>query len=140
MVVKVRRERPDQRRHHRLTAPLYVTIGPHTLRAADWSLGGLRLEGYPDRIPELGEAVEMNIALPYQSFAISFEARGEIVRRDPRTGMFALKFTELGERELRILEHFVEELVRGSMTDIEDTIQRIDVPVTPVSTKPESTP
>ncbi|MEZ5776179.1 MAG: HlyD family efflux transporter periplasmic adaptor subunit [Hyphomicrobiaceae bacterium] len=140
MVVKVRRERPDQRRHHRLTAPLYVTIGPHTLRAADWSLGGLRLEGYPDRIPELGEAVEMNIALPYQSFAISFEARGEIVRRDPRTGMFALKFTELGERELRILEHFVEELVRGSMTDIEDTIQRIDVPVTPVSTKPDVNP
>ena len=38
MSVKVRRERPDQRRHHRVTAPLYVTLAGHTQRAADWSL------------------------------------------------------------------------------------------------------
>ena len=38
------------------------------------------------------------------------------------------------------MEHFVENIVRGSMTSAEDTIRRIDTPVTPVSTKPDKNP
>jgi multidrug resistance efflux pump len=36
------------------------------------------------------------------------------------------------------MQHFIEELVRGSMVDVEDTIQRIDVPVTPASLEPDT--
>ncbi|MEZ5854190.1 MAG: HlyD family efflux transporter periplasmic adaptor subunit [Hyphomicrobiaceae bacterium] len=35
------------------------------------------------------------------------------------------------------MSHFLEELVRGTMVDAEDTIQRIDVPVTPASLEPD---
>ena len=140
MPVRVRRERPDQRRHHRVTAPLLVTVGGRTLRAADWSLGGLRVEGFPDAVPAPGDDVALKLALPFQGFDVGFDAKGEVVRSDPATGMFALKFTELGERERELMQHFIEELVRGSMSDIADTIQRIDVPVTPVSTAPDVNP
>ena len=140
MSVTVRRERPDQRRHHRVTAPLHVTVGGHTLRAADWSLGGLRVEGHPGPIPAPGTAISLDLSLPFQGFNVAFTAEGEVVRNDTAKGMFALKFTRLGEREQELMQHFVEELVRGSMSDVADTIQRIDVPITPVSTKPDPSP
>ena len=140
MSVKVRRERPDQRRHHRVTAPLFVTYGGETLRAADWSLGGLRLEGYGGAVPAPGDKIALKLSMPFQGFDVAFAATGEVVRNHPANGMFALRFTELGERELELMRHFIEELVRGSMSDVADTIQRIDLPVTPVSTAPDVNP
>jgi multidrug resistance efflux pump len=140
MSVKVVRERPDQRRHHRVTAPLFVTLGTHTVRAADWSLGGLRVEAYPGPSPAVGDSVDLRLTLPFQGFDVACAAIGEIVRIDPSRGMFALKFTQLGQREEQLMRHFLEELVRGSMVDVADTIQRIDVPITPVSTAPDASP
>jgi len=140
MAVTVRRERPDQRRHHRVTAPLLVTAGEYCLRAADWSLGGLRLDNYPGPIPESGTTLDLKLSLPFQGFDVSMAVTGEVVRSDPENRMFAVKFTKLGERERELMRHFIEELVRGSMSDIADTIQRIDVPVTPVSTAPDVNP
>lgn len=140
MAVKVRRERPDQRRHHRVTAPLFVTIDGQKLKAADWSLGGLRLEGFRGESPKPLQVLELVLTLPFQGFDVTFEAKGEVVRTNAQTGMLALRFTELGERERELMSHFLEELVRGSMVDVEDTIQRIDVPVTPASLKPDPNP
>ena len=137
MAVKVKRERPDQRRHHRVTAPLNVSVGGHVLRAADWSLGGLRIEAYPDEVPAVGADLNLQLTLPFQGFDVSFHAKSQVVRNDPATAMFAVMFTEIGERERELMQHFIEELVRGSMVDVEDTIQRIDVPVTPASLEPD---
>ena len=140
MSVKVKRERADQRRHHRVTAPIYVDVSGHRLRAADWSLGGLRLEGFPGQVPVVGEEVQLQLTLPFQGFDVSFDAKLECVRNDPAAQMFAGRFTVLGERERELMSHFIEELIRGSMVDVEDTIQRIDVPVTPASLQPDTSP
>lgn len=137
MAVKVKRERPDQRRHHRVTAPLFVTIAGHSVRAADWSLGGLRIEEFPGELPGIGAEIPLSLSLPFQGFDVGFEAKAEVVRTNTSTSSFALRFTELGERERELMQHFIEELVRGSMSDVEDTIQRIDVPVTPASLEPD---
>ena len=138
MGVKIKRERPDQRRHHRVTAPLYVGVGVHTVRAADWSLGGLRLDEFPGALPPIGSEIDLKLSLPFQGFDVAFGARGRVVRRNEQQRMVALQFTELGERERELMQHFLEELVRGSMSDVEDTIQRIDVPVTPASLQPDT--
>ena len=136
MGVTVKRERPDQRRHHRVSAPFYVAYGGHKLRCTDWSLGGFRLDRYPGVVPDPGEQLELNFSLPFQGFDVSFEAVAEVVRTDAESGMFACRFTGLGEREAELMTHFLEELVRGAMSDVADTIQRIDVPVTPASLEP----
>ncbi len=136
MGVKVKRERPDQRRHHRVTAPLYVAVGGHTMRATDWSLGGLRVDEYPGPLPVLGQEVDLHLSLPFQGFDVSFTCKAEVVRNDTTLQMFSVQFTELGERERELMQHFLEELVRGAMVDVQDTIQRIDVPVTPASLEP----
>jgi multidrug resistance efflux pump len=142
MAVQVKRERPDQRRHHRVTAPLFVRVlgTGHKLRAHDWSLGGLRVDGYPGELPELGNEIGLQITLPFQGFDITFEAEGKVVRRVPAQASFAIEFTKLGERETSLMAHFIEDLVRGMMSPAEDTIQRIDVPITPVSTEPDPNP
>ena len=137
MAVKIRRERPDQRRHHRVTAPLYVEVGGQSHRASDWSLGGLRVDGFDGDLPGIGSEIPLGLMLPFQGFDVSFGVKAEIVRLNRATKMFAVRFTEIGERERELMSHFIEELVRGSMVDVEDTIQRIDVPVTPASLEPD---
>ena len=137
MSVKVKRERPDQRRHHRVTAPLFVGVDGTRLRATDWSLGGLRLDGYPGDLPSPGMEKSFHLTLPFQGFDVSFDVKAEIVRAFGETKTVAVRFTEIGERERELMQHFIEELVRGSMSDVEDTIQRIDVPVTPAKLEPD---
>ena len=110
------------------------------MRAADWSLGGLRVEGFPEAIPDLGSEVQLQLTLPFQGFDVSFDAKGECVRAEAAIGMFAVRFTALGERERELMSHFIEELIRGSMVNVEDTIQRIDVPVTPAALTPDVSP
>lgn len=136
MSVKVKRERADQRRHHRVTAPLYVEFGGERYKAADWSLGGLRIDGIDGQLPEPGSRHPVHLTLPFQGFDVSFDAAVEVVRTIEETAGFAATFAELGERERELMQHFVEELVRGSMVEVQDTIQRIDVPVTPASLEP----
>jgi len=140
MAVKIKMERPDQRRHHRITAPLFVGVDGHRIRATNWSIGGLRVDGYPGALPDVGKSLSLSLTIPFQGFNVSFEAGAEVVRIDAATRMFAVRFTELGERERELMSHFVEELVRGAMSDVEDTIQRIDVPVTPASLAPDPSP
>ena len=140
MSVKIKRERPDQRRHHRVTAPLFVGVDGYSVRATDWSLGGLRIDDYPGDLPVPGDDLSLQLTLPFQGFDVSFVAKAEVVRNDPASAMFAVRFSEIGERERELMQHFIEELVRGAMSDVEDTIQRIDVPVTPASLEPDVKP
>lgn len=138
MTVKVRRERPDQRRHHRVTAPLFLRVGDGpVVRARDWSLGGIRVDDYPEDLPKVGSEVELSVTLPFQGFDISFVAKARIIRSLPDIKSFAAEFTELGDREQQLLHHFVEDLVKGAMSEVAESIQRIDVPITPVSTEPD---
>jgi len=134
MALVIEYEKPDQRRHYRVTAPLFVVFNDQKYRAVDWSLGGLRLEGIKGSLPDIGDLVEVEITLPYQDFKITFEAVLEIVRHVP--GGFGAQFKSLGEREQGLMSHFIDEIVRGSMTDVKETLARMDVPLTPVSTKP----
>lgn len=110
------------------------------IRAHDWSLGGVRVDRYPYDMPELGQALTVEITLPFQGFDINFYAEGRVIRIIPDLRSFAIEFTKLGERESSLMAHFIEDLVRGVMSPTEETIQRIDVPITPVSTEPDPNP
>ncbi len=136
--MKIVRERPCQRLQHRVTAPLWVAWRHQVIRAADWSLSGLRLDGVPVDELAVGDQVDLRLSLPFQGFDVGFVAGAEVVRM--AADMVAFRLIRVGERERNLMSHFIDELVRGSMVDVEDTIQRIDVPVTPVSTRPDPNP
>ncbi len=139
--MKIVRERPCQRRHHRVTAPLKVTLpSGEVLTATNWSLGGLRLDGVTSKLPRVDDKVALILELPFQGFDISFEVKGTITRAKKKKKMLGVEFEKLSERAHDLMEHFINDLVRGQMATIEDTICRIDIPVTPISTKPDVNP
>lgn len=140
--MKITREKACQRLHHRISTPLHVLIEGCEYSASDWSLGGLRVTNW-DRWDDdslFGKHLECKFELPFQGFNIAFEVTTEVVRYLPDNEELGLKFIDLDERQIELLNHFVEQLVRGSMMSVEDTILRIDSPVTPVSTKPDASP
>ncbi len=138
--MKVFRERPDQRQNHRVTAPLFLIYQNETYRVENWSLGGIKVMAPECQMPVIGDEILIDISIPFQGFNICFPATLKVVRTNPVERMFAGKFMSLGERERDLMELFIEDLIRGNMSDARDTIQRIDVPVTPISTKPDVDP
>ncbi len=139
MVVKARWERPERRRFLTVTAPLFVELSDgRRLRAAAWSLGGVSITDAGPDVPKPGAVEVLKLTLPFQGFEVSFLANVNVIESDPHQGSFAAEFMDLGERERGLLCHFLDELVRGSMTSVEDTIQRIDVPVAPMPLEPQT--
>ncbi len=139
--MKIVRERPCARRYHRVNAPLNAVL-PWGERktATHWSLGGARFDGLSGPLPDMGDIIELILELPFQGFDISFEVPVSIVSVKQSTGALGVEYVELSERAQDLLTHFIDDLVRGKMATVEDTICRIDVPVTPISTKPDPSP
>jgi multidrug resistance efflux pump len=138
--MKISREKPCQRRHHRVKTPLSIYIDGIDYNVVDWGLGGFCIYDWEqgDLLP--GDNLNYAFNLPFQGFDISFKGTAEIVRINPNETQMAAKFCDLTERQTELLSHFIEELVRGTMTSVGDTILRIDSPVTPVSTTPDPSP
>ncbi|MFK5980023.1 MAG: biotin/lipoyl-binding protein [Rhizobiaceae bacterium] len=136
--MKIERERPCQRRHLRLTAPLFVTYEGQKLRAKDWSLGGIGLAGVKGRLPKVDRKFNLQMMLPFQGYDISFDVDVEVVRTDKKEALIGFRYVELPQRSYDLLSYFSEDLIRGQMGTIDDSICRIDVPVTPISTKPSA--
>jgi HlyD family secretion protein len=139
--MKIVRERPSEKRYHQVTAPLVVTL-PWGERqtSTQWSLGGLFLKGVSGELPQAGDTLSLTLELPFQGFDISFEVSATVTKVEPDVGALGVEFVELTERAHDLLVHFIDDLVRGKMATVEDTICRIDVPVTPISTKPDPEP
>ncbi|WP_422369093.1 HlyD family secretion protein [Pelagibius sp.] len=139
--MRILREKPSQRRHHRVAAPLLVTFAEgQRYRCADWSLGGFLISGFDGELPAEGTVTTMNLELPFQGFEISFEVEGRVVRVVSEDRSIAYEFVDLSERARDLMSHFIEDLIRGKMASVDDAICRIDVPVTPISTQPDVNP
>lgn len=139
--MQIIRERPCQRQHHRVTAPLLVSVnGSKPVAATDWGIGGLRLHEVADALPVVGDKLTASLELPFQGFNISFQEEIEVVRVDEDEKAYACTFPQLSERGHDLMRHFIDDLIRGKMASVDDTICRIDVPVTPISTQPDPNP
>jgi multidrug resistance efflux pump len=136
--MRVRRERPSQRLHHRVSAPIVVLTDDGEFTASDWSIGGFGLTEYPRHL-NMGDELDCTVNIPFQGFDISFPVKVEIVRATD-DGSIGAAYKEVGDREKEIMTHFIDDLVRGSITSVDDALLRIDTPVTPVSTKPDPNP
>ncbi len=114
-----------------------VSIDAIAHTVAEWSLGGIAIDAasragagaHSTNLTEVGRAVALKVALPFQGFDISFPAKGEIESFERETGRTVIGFRDLGQRERELLSHFVEQLVRGNMTSVDDTIQRLGAPM-----------
>lgn len=129
MAVKITHEAADMRRHLWVKAPLRVVVDGAEHRAVEWSLGGVAIEGLTFKGDPIGRQLALHLDLPYQGFAIGFDVKGEVEDVDPDTGRAVIGFRGMGQRERELLSHFVDQLVRGTMIPIDETIHRLGAPM-----------
>ena len=143
-------DRPSQRQYHRLLIPLNVKINGQSLRMENWSVSGFCIKELPASITP-GDILTAQIEVPFQGFQVKFSTRVGVVRKNSlerpklssQSGILhieatqneaGLEFLNLNERQQSLLQHFSEQLLTGQMAKIDDTICRLDIPVTPPST------
>ena len=103
------------------------------------ALAGLKIAEWKGQEVAVGSDLSLELHIPFQGFEIAFAIKARVVRVEA-VDIFAAEFTELPERGEELMRHFIDDLIRGKMASVEDTICRIDVPVTPISTKPDVNP
>ena len=140
MALDIKWERPDQRLSLAVSAPLFVDMAQQRLRVADWSLEGFRLNAPGATLDEGNARQTLHLTLPFQGFDMGFDAVCDLAADPADADMIVARFVDLGHRERELMSHFVEELLRGSMVPVRDTIQRIDVPVMPARLMPDTEP
>ena len=81
--MKVSYDRPDRRRHHRVTAPLAINLYGTPYAAVDWCLSGFRIGGYNSGGSRQGENLQVGdqfnctLTIPFQGFGVSFDVEAE---------------------------------------------------------------
>lgn len=104
---------PEQRRHQRVTAPLFVIWSGRRMKTTDWSLGGLRIDNLPGDLPSIGDEIRLKLALPFRKFEVAIVVGAEVVRTTGDLGMIAVRFSEVGARERELMTHLLDEVVRS---------------------------
>lgn len=140
MALDIKWERPDQRLALTVTAPLFVEIDGQRCKATEWSLEGFKCAASGWELQAAGARRAARLTLPFQGFEMTFDATCDVERDPGDADLIAGRFVDLGTRERELMTHFVEELLRGSMVPVRDTIQRIDVPVAPTRLTPDASP
>ncbi|NOZ54553.1 MAG: HlyD family efflux transporter periplasmic adaptor subunit [Gammaproteobacteria bacterium] len=132
IIPHITHEPPCQRRHFRLIAPIKVQLLGKVFRTKDWSIGGFRITGF-DGKPDPNTKYKCHIQLSFGEFKIGFNAQALLIWYDEKNQELAAEFEELEPKQKELLQYFTSALIGGEMSSIDDTIRRLEIPVTKVS-------
>ena len=122
-------EPASQRRHFRITAPAHVRVDGSSYPTLDWSLGGFRIGNCAGGF-NLRDHLQVEFALDFQGFHISFPASAEVVWR--QGDQLGSRWMHLGQRESGLLRQFASDVMGGRVASIDGVLKGIDRPVTKV--------
>lgn len=137
MTVAIRHEVASQRRHFRVNAPILIHIYDRFHSTINWSIVDFKISDYAGSA-KADDVTNVTVSIPYQGFDINFTTKARVLKVDSEERTLVGEFMHMNEREREVLENFVSGLLRGEMESIDNVIRRLDVPVTPVSLKPDS--
>ena len=126
----VTHEPASQRLHFRVSTPAEVCVKGLRYPTVDWSLGGFRIAAYSGDA-HVRDRLQVEFALDFQGFSISFLAGAEVLRRED--DQLTAKWVELGERETSVLRQFASGIMSGRLTAVNEVLKHIDRPVTKVA-------
>ncbi|MEM9044037.1 MAG: HlyD family efflux transporter periplasmic adaptor subunit [Pseudomonadota bacterium] len=139
--MKVVRERPCSRRAYGITAPIKVSVGGgDPIRAIEWSRLGVVLPVGACDAYAIDQEIVLHLHLDFQGYEIVIAVRAvdsSAVEVERAGNERALDFTDIDQRGEELLEHFVDNLVRGRMSSIEETILCLDTPIDSITTEPD---
>ena len=121
----ITRETNAKRKALRVNVPLMVELEGASYAARDWSVLGLGIEAMPNT-PKVGEVLDARISLPLPEstlvLPVQLQSRGE------HDGISGFDFHELSQRTRRVLRHYIEMSLDGTMADAEQLVAAAALP------------
>ncbi|MBL1276313.1 MAG: HlyD family efflux transporter periplasmic adaptor subunit [Ectothiorhodospiraceae bacterium] len=134
---RITREAPSQRRNYRIQSPIKILIKGKKYTTSNWSVGGFSVFEFKEFIPT-SEKIEINLSISFNHFNINFYTNAIVMRIDSDKHCLACQFINLDDPQKALLNHFANALLQGEMSTIDETIKRLDIPVTLVSENPDA--
>jgi alginate biosynthesis protein Alg44 len=119
--LRVVHQNERQRQHARYRLPARARVDGHAYRVADWSVGGLALEGVPKAFAT-GRAHEVALSLPFDGIEVTIALHAEAVWHDAESQRAGLHFVQLEERELASLRYMIDAYLAGEILTTGDLI------------------
>ncbi|MEM8792655.1 MAG: hypothetical protein AAGE80_13630 [Pseudomonadota bacterium] len=110
------------------------------VRAIEWARLGVVLPADSCADHPEDQPIDLALHLDFQGYEIviavqAVESSASKIERDNNER--ALDFTDIVQRGEELLEHFIDSLVRGRMSSVDETILCLDTPIDPITTAPD---
>jgi alginate biosynthesis protein Alg44 len=111
-----------QRQHTRYRLPLLVTFAGTTYRAADWSVGGLGLEGV-DLDIGVGTMHPLELLFAFQGFTLTVRVDAEIRHVNRQQRRVGFRFIDLTMQQLSLIQFVIDAHLSGEVVDGGDLLE-----------------
>jgi multidrug resistance efflux pump len=125
---------PRRRLHKRDLFPLQMEINETTYFISQWTLKHFKVVNYTDEI-KLGKEFTITPIVKFRDFNIQFDATAIALHYNIKNQELIATFKDISEEHQELLQYFSEALNTGDMVNIDNVLRRVDMPVTPASTK-----
>lgn len=125
---------PRRRLHKRDLFPLQMEINETTYFISQWTLKHFKVVNYTDEV-KLGQEFTITPIVKFRDFNIQFDATARVLHYNIKNQELIATFKDISEEHQELLQYFSEALNTGDMVNIDNVLRRVDMPVTPASTK-----
>ncbi|HFC91908.1 MAG TPA: hypothetical protein ENJ51_03765 [Leucothrix mucor] len=125
---------PRRRLHKRDLFPLQMEINESTYFVSQWTLKHFKIEDYSGEV-KLGQTFAIKPIIKFRDFNIQFDASATALHYNLKNQELIATFKDIPEEHQELLKYFSEALSSGDMVNIDNILRRVDMPVTPASTK-----
>jgi len=124
-------EANHMRKSHRVNLPITVQIADVSYECKDWSMTGIGLDGYTEKL-ETDQIVESKVILPMVDSVLALNVKLKFKRGYATHSGF--EFTDLSPQVRRVLRQYIELAVEGKLDNLEDmagvlTTPALDTPL-----------
>jgi len=118
-------EANHMRKSHRVDLPITVQIGDISYKAKDWSMTGIGVDGYAEKL-EQNQIIESKIILPMVGSVLALNVKLKFKRGFSTHSGF--EFTDLSPQVRRVLRQYIELAVEGKLDNLEDMVGVLTTP------------
>lgn len=109
-------EAQEQRQHARYKLPLKVRFNGVVYDAADWSVGGVGVDGI-DLDLGAGTVHPLALSFGFDGFSLTMRVEGEIRYVDRQKHRVGFRFVDLTDRQLNLVHFVIDSYLSGEMVD-----------------------
>jgi len=124
--VKITHEAASQRQHLRLSLPIVATIDGVDYQVDNWSVGGLRVQGYFKPV-EIGQVIPVSLRFAFEGFDMNFDTSLTVKHLDPSAGTFGAAFDEITPQRQSVLRYVIDAYLSCEVVDAVDVLQVIQL-------------